>query len=250
MLLRRITQHVKDQNWTAVALDFAIVVIGVFLGLQFANWNTARLEAREEQQILIRLQAELETAIEVQVAYRSYADQRLDDLSSARLVLLGLDERTELTASECEAVAESYLPLTPFTIIPSVEELSTSGKLALIEDARVIAAIAALSAQIDIRRVILEETRNVRLSPSVEFPDYITYELVSDDGLHNRPDVDGFDPSFTCDTAAMKADGRFLNVLGQNVTNVYFLVEVSNLPMEATLSELKAAVDDALTGAR
>ena len=39
MLLRRITQHVKDQNWTAVALDFFIVVIGVFIGIQVANWN-------------------------------------------------------------------------------------------------------------------------------------------------------------------------------------------------------------------
>ena len=26
MLLRRITEHVKDQNWFAVALDFVIVV--------------------------------------------------------------------------------------------------------------------------------------------------------------------------------------------------------------------------------
>jgi len=26
MLLRRITQHVKDQNWFAVAIDFFIVV--------------------------------------------------------------------------------------------------------------------------------------------------------------------------------------------------------------------------------
>ena len=29
MLLRRITEHVKAQNWTAVALDFVIVVVGV-----------------------------------------------------------------------------------------------------------------------------------------------------------------------------------------------------------------------------
>ena len=30
MLLRRITEHVKTQNWTAVAIDFVIVVVGVF----------------------------------------------------------------------------------------------------------------------------------------------------------------------------------------------------------------------------
>ena len=31
MLLRRITKHVKDQNWFAVFIDFLIVVVGVFI---------------------------------------------------------------------------------------------------------------------------------------------------------------------------------------------------------------------------
>ena len=47
MLLRSITKHVRDQNWFAVFLDFVIVVVGVFIGLQVANWNEARVEQRE-----------------------------------------------------------------------------------------------------------------------------------------------------------------------------------------------------------
>lgn len=43
MLLRRVIEHVKAQNWTAVALDFVIVVVGVFISIQVANWNDARL---------------------------------------------------------------------------------------------------------------------------------------------------------------------------------------------------------------
>ena len=39
MLLRRMIEHVKAQNWTAVALDLIIVVVGVFLGIQLGNWN-------------------------------------------------------------------------------------------------------------------------------------------------------------------------------------------------------------------
>lgn len=49
MLLRRITEHVKAQNWTAVVLDFVIVVVGVFIGLQVNNWNEARLDERREE---------------------------------------------------------------------------------------------------------------------------------------------------------------------------------------------------------
>jgi hypothetical protein len=44
MILRRVTEHVKAQNWFAVGVDFVIVVVGVFIGIQVANWNESRLE--------------------------------------------------------------------------------------------------------------------------------------------------------------------------------------------------------------
>ncbi|MFT4789813.1 MAG: hypothetical protein ACI9J5_002130 [Paraglaciecola sp.] len=39
MLLRRLSQHVKDQNWFAVVLDFFIVVIGILIAFQITNWT-------------------------------------------------------------------------------------------------------------------------------------------------------------------------------------------------------------------
>ena len=39
MLLRRFIEHVRKQEWTAIAIDFVIVVVGVFIGIQVANWN-------------------------------------------------------------------------------------------------------------------------------------------------------------------------------------------------------------------
>ncbi len=61
MLLRRITEHVKAQNWTAVALDFVIVVVGVFIGIQLGNWNEAMQRRDREQQYLERLDLEMDT---------------------------------------------------------------------------------------------------------------------------------------------------------------------------------------------
>lgn len=60
MLLRRITSHVKDQNWLAVGIDFFIVVVGVFTGIQVANWNASQLERREEAAFIERLQSDFE----------------------------------------------------------------------------------------------------------------------------------------------------------------------------------------------
>ncbi|XUU61248.1 hypothetical protein ACRAQ6_02960 [Erythrobacter sp. HA6-11] len=55
MILRRITQHVRDQNWAAIAIDFVIVVTGVFLGIQIGNWNAGRLEQANYERALVDL---------------------------------------------------------------------------------------------------------------------------------------------------------------------------------------------------
>jgi len=55
MILRRVMKHVRDQNWLAVGIDFLIVVTGVFIGIQVANWNAERLERLEEAAIVERI---------------------------------------------------------------------------------------------------------------------------------------------------------------------------------------------------
>lgn len=47
MLLRRMREHVTGHNWFAVAVDFVVVVAGVFVGIQASNWNQARIERRQ-----------------------------------------------------------------------------------------------------------------------------------------------------------------------------------------------------------
>lgn len=37
MILPRVIEHVKAQNWTAVALDFIIVIVGALIGIQVSN---------------------------------------------------------------------------------------------------------------------------------------------------------------------------------------------------------------------
>ena len=59
MLLRRITKHIKDQNWFAVGVDFVIVVVGVFIGIQVANWNDTRNNEAALKASLARLDKEV-----------------------------------------------------------------------------------------------------------------------------------------------------------------------------------------------
>lgn len=55
MFLRRIVEHLKTQNWTAVGIELLIVIIGVFIGAQASNWNEARKVRAGEREYLQRL---------------------------------------------------------------------------------------------------------------------------------------------------------------------------------------------------
>src|SRR3569833_192638 len=50
MILRRIREHIAHHNWLAVAIDFVIVVVGGFVGIQASNWNQARIERQQARE--------------------------------------------------------------------------------------------------------------------------------------------------------------------------------------------------------
>lgn len=52
MILRRITLHLKNQNWFAVWLDITVVVFSVFIGIQVANWNVLRIENKDNHDLI------------------------------------------------------------------------------------------------------------------------------------------------------------------------------------------------------
>ena len=60
MILRRLAQHLKEQNWTAISIEFVLLVLGVFLGIQVANWNEAREDEVRAQAYLSRIHVNLE----------------------------------------------------------------------------------------------------------------------------------------------------------------------------------------------
>jgi hypothetical protein len=55
MILRNLARSLREQNWTAITVEFVLLVAGVFLGIQAANWNAARIERSLETKYLTRL---------------------------------------------------------------------------------------------------------------------------------------------------------------------------------------------------
>jgi len=72
MILRRLTANLRAQNWTAIAIEFVIVVLGVFIGTQVANWNQARLEKQATNRMLEQLRPEIRNQLAFFDSARTY----------------------------------------------------------------------------------------------------------------------------------------------------------------------------------
>ena len=59
MILRRIADAFRRQDWFTVTIETLMVVLGVFLGLQVNSWNEARADAERSREYLSRIRAEL-----------------------------------------------------------------------------------------------------------------------------------------------------------------------------------------------
>ena len=110
MILRRVIAHFRKQEWTAIALDFVIVVAGVFVGLQVDNWNQERIDFRREGFYLEALQDDFTTIIQelehdigvyetvansmtmlIEQSRKSEPDLPLDELNKAAKLLIKME---------------------------------------------------------------------------------------------------------------------------------------------------------------
>ena len=126
VLLRRITQHIKDQNWTAVVLDFVIVVVGVFIGIQVANWNNDRVERIELVDQLSSLHAEFSENLIRFETYRDQLDGQIKDITSLRRIVAGDDQQVEMAEIDRQLVTVTGIPV--FSVDrTTLDELSANG---------------------------------------------------------------------------------------------------------------------------
>ena len=133
MLPRRIAEHVKAQNWFAVAIDFVIVVVGVFLGIQVANWNEAAADRRAEAAYLSQLQGDLqriEAAVRDQVEFEQFQGR----LAGAVAEIIANDRSPDRSRRISTGLTQLTMRRTLRTESPTFVDLQSSGNLEIISD--------------------------------------------------------------------------------------------------------------------
>lgn len=72
MIFTRVAARLKAQDWVAIAIELAIVIVGVFVGTWVANLNQERISRHDTQQMLRKLQPELANDIQNFASLRNY----------------------------------------------------------------------------------------------------------------------------------------------------------------------------------
>ncbi len=133
MILRRIIKHFRNQEWTAIFLDFLIVVFGILIAFQITNWSEALSERRQEQGIVERLHSDL-------MSVRDELDQKIAYLegsipANAKVHQMMRDSPAGLDRDELNALFENFgsIPGSP-GLSDTYVEIQASGKMALISN--------------------------------------------------------------------------------------------------------------------
>ena len=239
MLLRRITEHVNDQNWLAVAVDFLIVVVGVFIGLQVQQWANEQTRKNQEAVYLQRLHDEVENLIATRTPIIAAREKwHIEMQSAVRKIFSELDR--ELTDDECRGITYNYFVSNPTDQLGSLLELQSSGRISIIQNDAVSAALQAFL--LTRARARDSQTQISALTKPLgpAYPDLINVNAPTSVG-----NLEVVSARFSCDLAGMRSDQAFLQDLDIAQSHVAFHT-FDNHRVSASLDELHGVLQQVL----
>lgn len=135
MIIQRLSQGIKNQDWFVVMAEILIVVIGIFIGLQVDDWNEDRKERELEQEYLYRIANDIQQHIDQITLRESYLNVVSNDLDTVLIYLAGSPLAEEINHSR--VVTALYNSSSVYLFQPysaSYSELLNAGKMNIIED--------------------------------------------------------------------------------------------------------------------
>jgi len=168
MLLRRIIAHFRKQEWTAIGIDFVIVVVGVLVGLQVNDWAARQADARRGEAYVQRLIADVEGDLENRRQGLLYYDAVYEGAvqTNALLRQASPDPRA-LVVNAYRATEYSYAASTRATW----DEIVSSGDIGLLptDAATLLGIYFSVDTSIDAREVLMRSPYRMTVRRTISF---------------------------------------------------------------------------------
>ena len=207
MLLRRIIEHTKAQNWTAIAIDFVIVVVGVFIGVQVSNWNDDAAERRDTSLVLQRIHADFEDIMD---RANDALNNHQGNLDGLQLIIETLD-RGKLDDERIEefrkGLRRAYIHNNAVGRSATYSEILASGKLSLIENEGLRKALISYDNTVDESADVFMQIRMHQSAHIESFTRHYSYAIPA----YQLVEGDNWQPVADFDLNAMLNDKDFKN---------------------------------------
>jgi hypothetical protein len=134
MITRRLAQSLRDQNWTTITIEFVLLVIGVFLGIQAANWNAQRADDERARAYLTRIRGNLLTD---QVSIQRRVDFWNVVIAEGKAAIRYAETGELVDGSAWKTVRAFYQASQLWQWVPAdatYQEMRSGGELGLIRD--------------------------------------------------------------------------------------------------------------------
>lgn len=237
MMLFRTIEHLRERNWGTAAFEFVLVVVGIFLALQVDNWNEERKDRIDERRFMQRLHDDVLRAEDLTDRVRERRLTLLDSLNAAAEVLFGRNERAALNDAECRAVGVSSFFSVSVSPLPSLAELSGTGRLGIIRDTAVRTALVGLQQVQDALEVLIPVQTSSTVLLTAKYPTMIQVDSYVEKGSGEVR------LRFACNTLAMRANRAFLNDFATNADAFDVYVRDGLAPWFKQLDTVHRGVD-------
>ncbi|WP_323761932.1 hypothetical protein [Maricaulis sp.] len=243
MILARLTAAIREQSWFAVVLEFVIVVAGVLLAFQISAWSGERADRAYARDILDRLHAELIVIGTVRNRVRPQLEERVEQLNSARPVIMGVSDREVLTTEECYHIGRSHLTPAPPDQLPTLDELLASGSLRVIDNSALRRNASALEAMSGAGRGSWTNLSALFDNLAEHYPGAIQPVLVA--AVAESGDQ-AWSRAYHCDLENMRAQPDFQAALLENISVLDSIAAYNYRTIDAMIETVHAAIDDEL----
>lgn len=147
MLMRRIADRLRNQDWLAVLVELAVVIVGILLALQVDQWASDRAERGRERAYLWRLAGDLRAEQQGVKDAEQFARNRLEAVALLEDMADGTIDEPDVRRVPWAVETASWRSF-PKTTAYVVTELQTSGQMGLIRSVDLRKGIADHYAQI------------------------------------------------------------------------------------------------------
>lgn len=196
MIVKRVTEALRRQDWAMVAIEFVLVVAGVLLAFQINEWAAQRAGKESRQRAAVRLLEEVER----DVAYiRQATEYEQRNVAALKAVINRIDAGRGLPADDASlmaklASARSMVALAPPSSV--YDDIVSSGGLNQIGDEAVRAAIGRYRSTLSFEERMRQQLQTIL--PDLERIDAFRYAV----GPEGRLSIDVDYPALRQDRKA------------------------------------------------